>query len=59
LRIFGTLSQRQRAWLITTVLIAVAIIVIGVTQHEETTLPLPSEITVEMSIKDVALLRCD
>lgn len=55
MRLFGTLSQRQRAWLITTVLIAVAIIVIGVMQHEEATLPLPSEITVEMSIKDIAL----
>jgi len=54
LTVYRNLSSRQRAWLVATVLTAIAIIVIGVTRPEEAAMPHLSEITVELSIKDVA-----
>lgn len=48
------LSDRQRLWLVVTLVSAVAVVVVGGLLQKETTPPLPSEFTVEMSLKQIA-----
>ena len=48
------LSGRQWLWLVVTLLAAVLIVVVGALQQEEAASPLPSQFTVEMSIKQIA-----
>ena len=48
------LSGRQWLWLVLTLLAAAAIVVVGALPREAAAPPLPSEFTVEMSIKEIA-----
>ncbi|MCK4580246.1 MAG: 4Fe-4S binding protein [Dehalococcoidia bacterium] len=51
---FANLSSRQRLWLVVALVSAVAVVVLGELRQKEADLPLPSEFTVEMSIKQIA-----
>ncbi|MGB2821487.1 MAG: 4Fe-4S binding protein [Phycisphaerae bacterium] len=51
---FANLSGRQRLWLVVALLAAVALVVVGALRQKEADPPLPSEFTVEMSIKRIA-----
>ncbi len=50
---FADLSGRQRLWLVVALLAAVALVVVGALRQKEADPPLPSEFTVEMSIKRI------
>ena len=52
--IFANLSGRQRLWLVVALVSAVAVVVLGALRQKDADPPLPSEFTVEMSIKQIA-----
>ncbi len=54
MKVLSNLSGRQRFWLVLTILTAVAIVAVGGLRQKEAAPPLPSEFTVEMSIKEIA-----
>jgi len=54
LKTLSKLSGRQRLWLVLTLLAAIAIVAVGWLRREAPTPVLPSEFTVEMSLKQIA-----
>ena len=51
--IFANLSGRQRVWLVVALLTATVIVVIGALRQNKVNMPLPSEFTVNMSIRQI------